>query len=254
MCMTGQAATERSEAMDLENLGIAIDRRGEVPIGVQIAWAIRARLGDGTLRPGQRLPGLRELAEATGVNANTVRAVYQRLEQDGLITSLQGSGTFVTSRAQGSSDAGRIAAGAAREAYASGIDPRDVAAALYASPDGPAQPDDGAERRGLLRMQISALELALGEIEAEHPGAASMAEPDRTIAGPRLLGTRELEAVRGHLLRRLAALQSAVEVRAPADPGSPPDEAREAAKAPAGSRRAKSRRSPRATPRTAPAS
>ena len=48
--MTGQAATERSEAMDLENLGIAIDRRGEVPIGVQIAWAIRARLGDGTLR------------------------------------------------------------------------------------------------------------------------------------------------------------------------------------------------------------
>ena len=53
--------------------------------------ALRSRFA----RPGQRLPGLRELAEATGVNANTVRAVYQRLEQDGLITSLQGSGTFV---------------------------------------------------------------------------------------------------------------------------------------------------------------
>jgi len=64
----------------LEPLRIAIDRGAEVPIGVQIAWAIRARIGDGTLTPGQRLPGIRELAEATGVNFNTIRVVYQRLE------------------------------------------------------------------------------------------------------------------------------------------------------------------------------
>ena len=45
--------------------------------------------------PGDRLPGLRDVAEATGVNVNTVRTVYQRLEREGLIDSQQGSGTFV---------------------------------------------------------------------------------------------------------------------------------------------------------------
>src|ERR1700704_3201719 len=75
--------------------GIAVDRNADVPIGVQLAWALRTRIGDGDFVPGQRLPGMRDLAEAIGVNLNTVRAVYQRLEQEGLIESQQGSGTFV---------------------------------------------------------------------------------------------------------------------------------------------------------------
>src|SRR6476469_9864582 len=83
----------------LDNLRIAVDRDADVPIGVQIAWTIRARIGDGTFAPGQRLPGLRALADATGVNFNTARAVYQRLESDGLVDSRRGAGTFVTSTA-----------------------------------------------------------------------------------------------------------------------------------------------------------
>ena len=73
----------------------SIDRDAEVPIGVQLAWALRARIHDGTFKPGQRLPALRDLADVTGVNVNTVRAVYQRLDQEGLIDSQHGSGTFV---------------------------------------------------------------------------------------------------------------------------------------------------------------
>ncbi len=76
-------------------LGIAVDRDAEVPLGLQLGWSLSARIRDGTFVPGQRLPGLREMAEASGLNINTVRAVYQRLEQRGLIQSLQGSGTFV---------------------------------------------------------------------------------------------------------------------------------------------------------------
>ena len=64
-------------------------------MGVQLAWGLRARVEDGTVRAGARLPGLREVAEATGLNINTVRAAYQRLDQEGLIESRQGSGTFV---------------------------------------------------------------------------------------------------------------------------------------------------------------
>src|ERR1700679_110776 len=160
--------------LDLE--GLAIDRAGEVPIGVQLAWALRARIGDGRLAPGRRLPGLRELAEMLGINANTARTVYQRLEQEGLIDSRQGTGTFVASAAPEPSAVGQIAADAARQARRTGVDPREVAAALYVS----REPSDGeagqaaglpaAERRRELRAQIAALEQTLSELQARHPG------------------------------------------------------------------------------------
>src|ERR1700753_4424899 len=78
------------------SIEISIDRDAEVPIGVQLAWALRARIADGRLTPGMRLPGLRELAESTEVNINTIRTVYQRLEQEGLIDTQHGSGTYVS--------------------------------------------------------------------------------------------------------------------------------------------------------------
>lgn len=244
-----------SPAQQLERLRIAIDRKDEVPIGVQIAWAIRARIGDGTVRPGQRLPGLRELAEATGVNVNTVRAVYQRLEHDGLIEGQQGSGTFVTPTVRGSSTAGQIATNAAREAYESGVDPRAVAAALYASPNPQLRGDSGSERRRLLRMQISALELAISEIEAEHPAIGSGAGPTNAVPAPRLLGTEELEQVRAELLRRLGSLQNALaDQPASDDENAAPASRRTSAADRASAARSKPQRPPRPRPRTSPAS
>jgi DNA-binding transcriptional regulator YhcF (GntR family) len=194
-------------------LGIAIDRRADVPIGVQLAWALRTRIGDGRFAPGQRLPGLREVAEEIGVNVNTVRTVYQRLEQEGLIDSQQGSGTFVGPTPRRPSAVGTIAANAAREAHATGVDPREVAAALYVSPDSsPRAGDEAAERRRLLRTQIAALERALGEIEAEHPGIAPVPAQTRAGIGPALLSAEELERVRTLLVRRLSIVQAAIDV------------------------------------------
>jgi DNA-binding transcriptional regulator YhcF (GntR family) len=251
--MTERPAIEQSPAAGLVGLGIAIDRDAEVPIGVQMAWALRARIGDGTLTPGQRIPGLRDLAEATGVNINTVRAVYQRLEQDGLIDTHQGSGTFVASTAQRFSEVGRIAARAARAARESGIDPRDVAAALYVSTSSASRPGDDPQRRQLLRMQITALELALGEVEAEYPGAAPAESSTPLGSGPRLLGTEDLERVRGHLVRRVAALQQAIDEQPPpGDTTTPQAENRKTAKASVTSVTAKPTRRPRPTTRPAP--
>jgi DNA-binding transcriptional regulator YhcF (GntR family) len=191
---------------------LEIDRDAEVPIGVQLAWALRTRIRDGRFEPSQRLPGLRDLAEAIGVNVNTVRAVYQRLEHEGLINSQQGSGTFVAPTSHRPSAVGAIAADAAREAQATGVDPREVAAALYVASEPPARPaDEAAERRRLLRVQIAGLERTLGELEAGHPGLLPTSAAPREGPGPRLLGAGELEQVRTSLVRRLTAVQMAID-------------------------------------------
>jgi DNA-binding transcriptional regulator YhcF (GntR family) len=215
------------------SLQIAIDRDAEVPVGLQLSWAICARIRDGSLRPGERLPGLREMAEASGLNVNTVRSVYQRLERRGLLESQQGSGTFVARAPAPFSAVATIAAEAAREAQATGVDPREVAAALYVAPEsaeasaqpavpsaaageegsaGPAQElDEGTVRRRALRAQIATLERAISEIEAEHPGVAPPPAPIRRGAGPALLDAEQLEHVRSGLVRRLATVQAAID-------------------------------------------
>ncbi len=261
-------------------LDISVDRDAEIPIGVQLAWALRSRIRDGRFQPGQRLPGLREVAEATGINVNTARAVYQRLEQEGLIDSQQGSGTFVAAAPPQLAAVTAIAADAAREAHETGVDPREVAAALYVSPAAVADPsslapapaDDAAERRRALRAQIASLERTLGEIEAKHPGVAPARDAAHTGRGPTLLDAGELEQVRTMLVRRLTTVQAAIDglgseagaaareaagERRAAVAGGATRKQRAAANTDAGERDARakpaSRRAPRATPPMRPA-
>ena len=56
---------------------------------------LRAAVADGDLAPGDLFPSIRELAEATGVSVNTVRSAYARLENEGLVRTEHGRGTFV---------------------------------------------------------------------------------------------------------------------------------------------------------------
>jgi GntR family transcriptional regulator len=76
-------------------LDLSVDRRARMPLGAQLADRIRAGVENGTLTSGDRLPSVRELADVAGVNVNTARAVYARLESEGLVSSEQGRGTFV---------------------------------------------------------------------------------------------------------------------------------------------------------------
>jgi DNA-binding transcriptional regulator YhcF (GntR family) len=221
--VTPSSAVERSahETPEASLEDLVLDRDAEVPLGVQLAWALRARIGDGRFPPGERLPGLRDLALALHVNANTVRAVYQRLEHEGVLVSRQGSGTFVANApTQTPTAVDAIAANAAREARDTGVDPRAVAAALYVAPSGAAQPPDAlAARRHQLRTQIAALQRALGELEARHPALVPKPAGGRvTTARPRLLDVAELERVQAQLIARLAALHAAVDKLAAGDP------------------------------------
>jgi GntR family transcriptional regulator len=151
-----------------EGLDLSVDRTAELPLGAQLAAGIRAAVRERNLEPGDRLPSVRDLAEAAGVNVNTVRAVYARLESEGLVRSEHGRGTFVA---------------------------------------GPPRSDDAATRREL-RAQIAALEARLVKLPpppvlADEPGGSG---PVASRAA--LLSTTDLEGVRDRLLERLEELDT----------------------------------------------
>jgi GntR family transcriptional regulator/MocR family aminotransferase len=74
---------------------IDIDRDGPLPPFLQIARALTEEIRRGRLRPGDRLPGTRELASAARVHRNTVIAAYDELIAEGWLDAVQGRGTFV---------------------------------------------------------------------------------------------------------------------------------------------------------------
>ena len=53
----------------------------------------------GALRPGDQLPTVRDLATELRINFNTVVRAYREMQAEGLLTSRQGSGTFVSEAA-----------------------------------------------------------------------------------------------------------------------------------------------------------
>jgi DNA-binding transcriptional regulator YhcF (GntR family) len=195
---------------------LLLDRNADVPIGVQLAWAIKARIAEGSLDAGERLPGLRDLADALRINVNTVRAVYARLESEGLLESHQGSGTFVSALQQAESKASAIAARAAGEARAAGVDPREVASALYVQGNQARGTRAEASKRSTLRTQIAALEQALSELEAQHPAlvhriAKRQEDAQRGRKQARLPSAAELEQAKSALLRRIGVMQAAID-------------------------------------------
>jgi GntR family transcriptional regulator len=73
-----------------------IDRSGGTPAYLQLVRQVREALRLGWLKPGDRLPTVRDVVASSGVNANTVLKAYRELELSGLVAARQGSGTFVT--------------------------------------------------------------------------------------------------------------------------------------------------------------
>lgn len=66
-----------------------------MPIIRQIADQIRTQCATGQLKPGDRLPSVRELAAQLAVNQNTILHVYERLAAEGIIDRRHGDGTYV---------------------------------------------------------------------------------------------------------------------------------------------------------------
>ena len=78
---------------------ISIDNRSGVPFYRQIIDRILIAISSGRLKPGARLPTVRQLAIETKVNPNTVARAYRELEIRGIVTTQRGTGTFVADKA-----------------------------------------------------------------------------------------------------------------------------------------------------------
>jgi DNA-binding transcriptional regulator YhcF (GntR family) len=79
---------------------LRIEKGSAVPISRQIAEQIATLCASGSLRPGERLPSVRELARELAVNQNTILRVYERLVGERLLEMRHGQGTFVAARAK----------------------------------------------------------------------------------------------------------------------------------------------------------
>jgi len=59
---------------------ISIDEHDGRPIYLQIIYQIKKQIRQGTLKPGDELPSVRELAHILGINMHTARSAYLKLE------------------------------------------------------------------------------------------------------------------------------------------------------------------------------
>ena len=59
----------------------------ESPIYLQIVDAIKMQIAQGTLKPGDQVPAVREPAVTAGVNPNTMQKALSELEREGVLYS-----------------------------------------------------------------------------------------------------------------------------------------------------------------------
>ncbi|ANF95469.1 GntR family transcriptional regulator [Paenibacillus bovis] len=75
---------------------VQINENSAEPLYRQVENQLRALIISGQLEEGTLLPSIREFASDLRCSVITVRRVYQDLENEGLLRTRQGTGTFVT--------------------------------------------------------------------------------------------------------------------------------------------------------------
>lgn len=88
---------------------IQIDPRSSTPIYEQIIQQMKELCLKGIIKPGDKLPSVRELATIIIANPNTVSKAYKELEREGIIETLRGRGTYISENAKVTLDEGKIA-------------------------------------------------------------------------------------------------------------------------------------------------
>lgn len=81
-----------------EMMEIIIKNSSNDPIYQQITSQIKALIIDGTLKAGDAMPSMRNLAKSLHVSVITAQHAYEELQKDGFIETVAGKGTFVSAQ------------------------------------------------------------------------------------------------------------------------------------------------------------
>ncbi|BCS80216.1 GntR family transcriptional regulator [Anaerocellum diazotrophicum] len=73
-----------------------IEFEPNVPIYLQVIEYLKKEIVSGKIKPGEKLPSVREMSKIFNINPNTAQRVFQELEREGLTKTERGIGNFVT--------------------------------------------------------------------------------------------------------------------------------------------------------------
>lgn len=76
-----------------------IDSRSRIPIYEQIKNQLITCIRIGIYKADEQLPSIRSVSLQTGINVNTVKRAFADLEDEGIIYTLVGRGSFVSADA-----------------------------------------------------------------------------------------------------------------------------------------------------------
>ena len=71
-----------------------------IPIYEQIVSQVKAAVMDGRLQTDDMLPSVRSLSKDLRISALTVKKAYDRLEEEGIVVTVHGKGSFVASASE----------------------------------------------------------------------------------------------------------------------------------------------------------
>ena len=77
------------------DIAIVLDHRSETSLHQQLYLELRQALLNGRLLPRQKLPSTRSIAQSLGISRTTATQSYDRLQSEGYLDTIAGSGTYV---------------------------------------------------------------------------------------------------------------------------------------------------------------
>ena len=111
---------------------VIINNSSMIPVYEQIVEQVRQQIMLGELKEGEGLPSVRSFANEQKISALTVKKAYDKLEEDGLVVTVHGKGTYVAATDSGLAlEARRKAAEeelslAVSKAKLAGLDDKDI--------------------------------------------------------------------------------------------------------------------------------
>src|ERR1700753_4003155 len=91
---------KRNTEIDAPTFAFRLDSLRGVPVYRQLIDQVQGAAARGTLRPGDQLPTVRQVAVELEINPNNVLPAYREMEMRGLLDTQQGTGTFIAEKQQ----------------------------------------------------------------------------------------------------------------------------------------------------------